>query len=588
MKVLLLDQHTTPLVSAVFSQSRLLAADVYLVDRIDNPAPRDRMAHLKCVCFVRPTPESLALLAAELRSPKYAEYHLYFSNVVKKMALEKLAEADVHERVRDVVEVFLDFTAITPALYALDMDPAAWPVYAGSLADWDPNSLQRTVDALVATCLALRRRPVIRYAGASPLAKRLAHEMAFATGSGNGEPGLFDGPGSVRGPNSLAPATLLLLDRRSDPTTPLLAQWTYQAMVHELIGIDRGIVDLAHVDGIAADLKQVPLAAHDDRFYAQHLHSNFGDLGFAIKRYLDEYQSKTAAHATFESIADMKKFVDAYPEVRKLAGNVAKHVALTSELSRVVDAYGLLKVSEAEQNVACDPRDQTEGVWAVLRDDTVPVDLKVKLVALLALRDPRSPTMAAMAQHLASPAGGGASAPQLALIDCLVKYGLPDGPGGSGAGTAVAASGSSVSGAGGAAASADVLLDKTRMLGKSVFRGLKGVENVYTQHAPKMHATLEALVRGKLKEAQFPFVDPVAASASGFSGAGPGGNATARAADVIVFVIGGCTYEEARFAAQLSAATPGVRIVVGGHTVLNSQSFMKQVHDTFAYRISPM
>jgi hypothetical protein len=30
---------------------------------------------------------------------------------------------------------------------------------------------------------------------------------------------------------------VLILDRRDDPVTPLLTQWTYQAMIHELIGI---------------------------------------------------------------------------------------------------------------------------------------------------------------------------------------------------------------------------------------------------------------------------------------------------------------------------------------------------------------
>lgn len=31
---------------------------------------------------------------------------------------------------------------------------------------------------------------------------------------------------------------MLILDRKDDPVTPLLTQWTYQAMIHELIGIN--------------------------------------------------------------------------------------------------------------------------------------------------------------------------------------------------------------------------------------------------------------------------------------------------------------------------------------------------------------
>jgi hypothetical protein len=38
---------------------------------------------------------------------------------------------------------------------------------------------------------------------------------------------------------------VLILDRRDDPVTPLLTQWTYQAMIHELIGIKDNTVKLS-------------------------------------------------------------------------------------------------------------------------------------------------------------------------------------------------------------------------------------------------------------------------------------------------------------------------------------------------------
>lgn len=58
------------------------------------------------------------------------------------------------------------------------------------------------------------------------------------------------------------PPILLLLDRRSDPVTPLLNQWTYQAMVHELLGINNGRVDLSQVPDVKAELKVRAAAAH--------------------------------------------------------------------------------------------------------------------------------------------------------------------------------------------------------------------------------------------------------------------------------------------------------------------------------------
>ena len=47
-----------------------------------------------------------------------------------------------------------------------------------------------------------------------------------------------------------------------------------------------------------------------------------------------------------------------------------------------------------------------------------------------------------------------------------------------------------------------------------------------------------------------------------------------RPQDVIVFVVGGVSYEEARFVQQLNKETPGVRIVLAGTTVHNASTYV--------------
>jgi len=100
----------------------------------------------------------------------------------------------------------------------------------------------------------------------------------------------------------------------------------------------------------------------------------------------------------------------------------------------------------------------------------------------------------------------------------------------------------------------------------SRFKGLKGVENVYTQHSPLLETTLHQLVKGKLREAQYPFVEG-------------GGTTRDKPQDVIVFIVGGATYEEAKMVAGVNASTPGVRVVLGGTTVHNAATFLEEVED---------
>jgi hypothetical protein len=98
------------------------------------------------------------------------------------------------------------------------------------------------------------------------------------------------------------------------------------------------------------------------------------------------------------------------------------------------------------------------------------------------------------------------------------------------------------------------------------FKGLKGVENVYTQHSPRLEATLQNLIKAKLKEQQYPFVDG-------------GGNTRDKPQDIIVFIIGGATYEEAKMVAQINASVPGVRVVLGATMIHNSKTFLEEVDD---------
>jgi len=133
-----------------------------------------------------------------------------------------------------------------------------------------------------------------------------------------------------------ANTVLLILDRRDDPVTPLLNQWTYQAMVQELIGLDNNRVDLRKSPGVKSEAKELVLSILHDPFFEENLYSNFGDLGLSIKKYVEQYQEQTKSNARIETIEEMQKFVDAYPEFRKLSGNVSKHVTLVHELSRIV------------------------------------------------------------------------------------------------------------------------------------------------------------------------------------------------------------------------------------------------------------
>ncbi|KPM36897.1 Mitochondrial translation optimization protein 1 [Neonectria ditissima] len=546
MKILLLDRETVNIVSTAVTQSSLLNHEVYLIDRLDN-AGREKMRHLHCLCFVRPSPESIQLLIDELRDPKYGEYHLYFTNVAKKSSLERLAEADDHEVVKVVQEHFADYTVINPDLFSFGLTLPQQRIWASSPDTWNPDSLQRCAEGLIAVLLSLKKKPLIRYEKTSPLAKKLATEVRYLMTQ---EEQLFD----FRKVDT--PPILLVLDRREDPVTPLLTQWTYQAMVHHLLGIQNGRVDLSSVPGASSELKEIVLSQDQDPFFKKNMFLNFGDLGGSIKEYVEQYQSKTQNNANLESISDMKRFIEEYPEFRKLSGNVSKHVTVVSELSRRVSAETLLEVSELEQSLACNDNHGTDlkNIQRLIQSPSVTPESKVGLVALYALRHQKHPSNSlAMLKDLLV-AAGNVPPRQAELVDKLQAY------------HSSLHSSQSQGGISDIFESAGIFSGAT-----SRFKGLKGVENVYTQHSPLLETTLQNLIKGRLREQQYPFVEG-------------GGSTKDKPQDIIVFIVGGATYEEAKMVAGLNETTPGVRVVLGGTTIHNAATFLEEVEDAWCRR----
>uniref|UniRef100_A0A673JMU3 Vacuolar protein sorting-associated protein 45 n=1 Tax=Sinocyclocheilus rhinocerous TaxID=307959 RepID=A0A673JMU3_9TELE len=503
MKVLLMDKETTSIVSVVYTQSEILQKEVYLFERIDSKN-RDNMKHLKAICFLRPTKENVEHLIQELRRPKYSVYFIYFSNVISKSEIKALAEADEQEVVAEVQG-----------------------------RSWEPSVLPRVTQGLTSVLLALKKCPMIRYQLSSDMSKRLAESVKQIITK---EYELFD----FR--KTEVPPLLLILDRSDDAITPLLNQWTYQAMVHELLGLNNNRIDLSRVPGISKDLREVVLSAENDEFYANNLYLNFGEIGTNIKNLMEDFQKKKPKDKQkLESITDMKAFVDNYPQFKKMSGTVSKHVTVVGELSRLVSERQLMEVSEVEQELACqnDHSSAQQNLRRLLQNPRLSEIDAVRLVMLYALRYEKhsSGILPSLMEELNRK---GVLERHRKMIQTVVEYG-----------------GKRIRG------SELIAPTDAVAITKQFFKGLKGVENVYTQHQPLLHDTLDQLIKGRLKDSQFPYLGP--------------SSLRDRPQDIIVFIIGGATYEEALTVYNLNRTMPGVRIVLGGTIIHNTKSFLEEV-----------
>jgi vacuolar protein sorting-associated protein 45 len=578
MKVLLLDGATTQILSCVSTQSEILTHEVYLVSRLDDPRCNPNLkgsnnnnsatdenggdsnnggggggihslalqeeahvGHMKAVCFLRPTDNNIGLLVRELSvRPRFSEYHIYFSGILPPNLFQLLSENDPQERVKQVQEFYADFLPINPDLFSLNCR----------------NTLQmtsalytRNLVGLQSMLLASKRQPgTIRYQKSSRMAKKIAQDISENISSDD----IFHFRRGTGGMNNNL--LLLIVDRMDDPVTPLLSQWTYQAMVHELLGLNNNRVILRGVPNVSKDLEEVVLssAPGHDAFFRTHRNSNFGELGEAIQKLLQEYQARSKEHqvSNLKTVEDMQHFMEKYPELRSESHTVSKHVAIMGELARLVEVCSLMDVSAFEQDLACadDQGGHLKELMIKLDSSSIKIPDKLRLGMLYALRYENAMQNAIPAVKEAMRRGG---VPQnnIALIDAVLKY-----------------AGSKVRGPGLYGTNQSSLSKMT----KSFMTSVQGVSNVYSQHSPLLMDTIESAVKGKLRGEDYPMVTKL--------GSGIGVDNLPLPQEILIFMVGGMTYEEATKVSEFNEANAGkVRVILGGSTVHNSTSFLEEL-----------
>ncbi|OMJ25127.1 Vacuolar protein sorting-associated protein 45 [Smittium culicis] len=442
-------------------------------------------------------------------------------------------------------------------MFSLGMSPSNYPLFDKPDV-WNNFALQRASQGLLSLFLSLKQTPIItRYEANSNMAYQLAKELNYQIGF---ESSLFSFKNSDPQP------VLLILDRKNDPVTPLLKQWTYQPMIHDLFGINNGRVDLSRAPNIKPEYKEIVLSTENDDFFNKSMRLNFGDLGVSIKNYVNAFQDASKSNQKLDSIDDMKKFVENYPEFRKLSGNVSKHVTLVSELSRVVNERSLLYVSELEQSLACDSNNQFDEhmkqLGEMIGNNKIRSEEKVCCTLLFLLRYEKSASIANASNFLKQELlKHHVSQDSIDMIDVVLMY-------------------ASYKYRQGDLFNNDNIFSRGK---QALKRGLQGVENVYTQHTPFYVDNLVKLIKENKPNSKIEQLfkllptnnSEVAASKLSYK---------ARNRLIIVFFIGGITYSEhndiSKIKSQLGSEY-GINLIVGGTSIINSKMFLQNLNNSF-------
>ena len=565
--VMLVDSFTLRVISSVCKMSELLEENIHLVENITMKQhgeylKRQPLPTLPALYFLTPTVESVNRLISDFRDkkkPMYSTCHLYFSSRLPDVLLSKIKASGAIARVASFKEInlelacteansfVLDSPSSLPTLFAPEENPAA--------TEAKIQEQHRLAGMLATLCATLGEMPHIRHANrpiAASVAQILQNKLQEMSKPGSSFPSRIQ--------SDAERPTLLLLDRSFDPLSPLLHEFTYQAMVHDLLPVNEERYRYHYVGNKNQRLTKEVLLNDTDPLWTRLRAMHIADLGQLLhaeyKKFVSEHPeaAKLAKQGGEKEIKTMTEGLRGMPKFQETSARYSLHMALTQELMRKYSEANLELVATLEQNMATGEDSggkkfthALSELRSLLEKGDLPLSPEDKMRLLMIYVITQDGIRQDERRQLMQLAGISPE-DQDAIINLFYL-------------------------------NVTLLQGTSHKKGAGKKKGAGGVEGYdVSRYVPPMKKALEELLTSGLSTSEFPFVVPPEGVSKvapppkkGESGGGVAVPATGRR--VIVFSLGGMAYSELRSVHELSQAYKR-DVIAGATSMLTPQTFL--------------
>ena len=374
--VLVVDRPALRVISSPVGMYDLMEHRITLVE--DLTKKRSPFRDMGVVYLLAPTPDSVKRLIEDWtpgtnrKEPMYGNsIFLYFLNRIPDPLLNKIKGCKaLVRRIRALGEVNIDFLARESRAFHLDMRNALRYVFPRRPS---PGRCEQVMaDKIVSLCVTLNEYPHIRYRASSPLVDGLAKlcHRKMSEYVGANEKWWYHGDPTHP---SRGRSTLLLFDRSDDCLSPMMHEFTYQAMVHDLLDVKDGERvtyksetisggggdDEGDAEGKTAD-KDVLLNDNDSLWLelrGKHIAEVIEMLSGRIRGMLNSNtaavsKKSTGGAAKAMSLTQMAAALKEMPEYRQVMEKLTQHMTLSHQCMEIFNREELLDLSELEQTLA--------------------------------------------------------------------------------------------------------------------------------------------------------------------------------------------------------------------------------------------
>ncbi|CEG67894.1 hypothetical protein RMATCC62417_04248 [Rhizopus microsporus] len=408
-KLVVVDSLSSKILNSACKMYDILEENVTLVENIEKP--RQPYPSYEAVYILTPCIESCTRLVDDFSQkdgPMYAAAHVHFINALDNNVFNEftrmLNAANAANHIKSLKEMYVDFIVREQCVYTLDNENKFHTLFGsdGSNTSQTEMQLDDIAKELLCVCVTLGESPLIRYHRPldekgtinrkipEHLAKLVQAELDNFCATNPEFPPPRDPP--------LPSGTLILLDRTIDPIAPFLHEFTYQAMMADLLKPEEVLAGLKYeydyVQEDGTSHKQEVTLNEQDNVYTmiRHMHiaSTTEKLIEEFNRFINENKKSSGeGQTTAATLNDMKNIISNLPQFQEMKSKYSAHMTIASDCMNEFKYQNLEVIGLIEQNMACgktpegdEVENLKEDLISILDDPETSEMVKTRLILL--------------------------------------------------------------------------------------------------------------------------------------------------------------------------------------------------------------
>ncbi|XP_028553132.1 SNARE-interacting protein KEULE isoform X2 [Dendrobium catenatum] len=380
--VLIMDKLTTKIMSCACKMADITEEGVSLVEDINKR--RQPMLSMDAIYFVQPTKEKV---------------FVFFSSPASRELIHLIKnDGSVLPRMGALSEMNLEYFAIDSQGFITDHERALEDVFGDNAEILQThNAFIHTMAARIATVFAsLREFPYIRYRAAkssldastlttfrdlipTKLAAAVWHCLARYKAI------IPDFPQTET-------CEFLIIDRSIDQIAPVIHEWTYDAMCHDLLNMEgnKYVQKVPSKTGSTSE-KEVLLEDHDP-IWLELRHLHIADASERLHSRMTNFISRNKAAQIHNnsrdggelSTRDLQKLVQTLPQYSEQLDKLSLHIEIAGKINELIRELGLREIGKLEQDLVFGDAGTKDLISFLKAKQEVTPENKIRLLMIYA------------------------------------------------------------------------------------------------------------------------------------------------------------------------------------------------------------